>query len=323
MSARRSADAKQRVRAGESLALPDGARSAEVRAGRKVVRLTNLRKTFFPGAGLTKRDLLDYYAAMAEVLLPHLKDRPMVMKRFPNGIHGKHFFMKRTPAGAPSWVRRCAVEHRSGNVVDFPMIQDLADLLWVVNLGCIDLNPWYSRCDDVHRPDFLNFDLDPVAPADFGRVREVALRIKRALAAVGARSYVKTSGSEGLHVYVPIVRGPEQKVVWRFAKALALKLQAEAPDLVTAEYRIAKRPPNRVLVDYNQNAWGSTLASLYSVRPRPQATVSAPVTWEEVEGGIEIEDLTIANVPARVREMGDLWKPLLYKRGRFDLNSRP
>lgn len=323
MSARRSADAKQRVRAGESLALPDGARSAEVRAGRKVVRLTNLHKTFFPGAGLTKRDLLDYYAAMAEVLLPHLKDRPMVMKRFPNGIHGKHFFMKRTPAGAPSWVRRCAVEHRSGNVVDFPMIQDLADLLWVVNLGCIDLNPWYSRCDDVHRPDFLNFDLDPVAPADFGRVREVALRIKRALAAVGARSYVKTSGSEGLHVYVPIVRGPEQKVVWRFAKALALKLQAEAPDLVTAEYRIAKRPPNRVLVDYNQNAWGSTLASLYSVRPRPQATVSAPVTWEEVEGGIEIEDLTIANVPARVREMGDLWKPLLYKRGRFDLNSRP
>jgi bifunctional non-homologous end joining protein LigD len=311
------------VRAGEALALPDSAHSAEVRAGRKVVRLTNLRKTFFPEAGLTKRDLLDYYAAMAEVLVPHLKDRPMVMKRFPNGIHGKHFFMKRTPAGAPSWVRRCEVEHRSGNVVDFPMIQDLADLLWVVNLGCIDLNPWYSRCDDVHRPDFLNFDLDPVAPADFGRVREVALWIERELAAVGATSYVKTSGSEGLHVYVPIVRGPEQKVVWRFAKALALKLQAEAPDLVTAEYRIAKRPPGRVLVDYNQNAWGSTLASLYSVRPRPQATVSAPVTWLEVEDGVEIEDLTIANVPGRVREIGDLWKPLLYERGRFDLNSGP
>jgi bifunctional non-homologous end joining protein LigD len=322
MSSRRSTGGKERVRAGERLPLAASARSAEVRAGRKVVRLSSLGKPFFPEAGLTKRDLLDYYAAMADFLVPHLKDRPMVMKRFPNGIQGKHFFMKRTPSGAPSWVRRCEVEHRSGNVVDFPMIQDLADLLWMVNLGCIDLNPWYSRCDDVDRPDFLHFDLDPVAPADFGRVRQVALRIRRALAEIGAASYVKTSGSEGLHVYVPIVRGPEQKAVWRFAKALALELQEEAPELVTAEYRIAKRPPNRVLVDYNQNAWGSTLASLYSVRPRPGATVSAPVSWEEVEDGVEIEDFTIGNVPARVHKIGDLWKPLLYERGRFDLATR-
>jgi bifunctional non-homologous end joining protein LigD len=319
MSPRATKSAPVRVRGGEPMNLPSGCRNAFVQAGRRTVRLTNLTKSFFPEVGLTKRDLLQYYVSMAPVLLPHLRDRAMVMKRYPNGVHGKFFFMKRTPAGAPSWVECCTIEHASGNVIDFPLVQDLASLLWVVNLGCIDLNPWYSRCDDFDRPDFLHFDLDPVEPAGFVRVREVALRVRDALEKLGARGYVKTTGSRGLHVYVPIVRAPLQKSVWTFAKALARTLEASDPELITAEYRIARRPAGRVLVDYNQNAWGRTLASVYSVRPTPGAYVSAPVTWEEVENGVGIEQFTLLNVPARVAEVGDLWKPLLAQRGRFDL----
>lgn len=314
--------ARVRVRTGEALQIPTGAKNLVVLAGRRKVRLTSLGRVVFPELGLTKGDLLRYYSAIADVLLPHVRERAMVMKRYPRGIAGDHFFMKRTPAGAPAWLGRCTIEHRSGNVIDFPIVDDLAALLWMVNLGAIDLNPWYSRCDDVDRPDFLHFDLDPVPPADFARVRETALLVRLGLERMGARPYVKTTGSRGLHVYVPIVRGPVQKDVWRFAKAFALALEDDAPGLVTAEYRIANRPAGRVLVDYNQNAWGRTLASVYSVRPRPDAAVSTPVTWEEVESGIEISDFTIRNVPDRVERLGDLWKPLLYQRGRFDLAKR-
>jgi len=200
------------------------------------------------------------------------------------------------------------------------MIGDLPSLLWVINLGCIDLNQWYAKCDDINRPDYLHFDLDP-GYATFEQVRETGLVVRDALTALKIRSLVKTTGSKGLHVYVPIVRGPLQKDVWTFAKALARELAARHPALITAEYRVAKRPPGRVLVDYNQNAWGRTLASIYSVRPRPDATVSTPVTWKEVEDGIRIEDFTVQNVPDRLKQIGDLWKPLLATRGRFDLRQ--
>ena len=321
MSARKAAaPAEVRVKSGEPLVIPQGRREVVVRIGRRAVKLTNLAKTFFPGAGITKGGLLQYYADVAPVLLPHLRERAMVMKRFPNGIHGKFFFMKRTPPGAPEWLERCTVEHASGNVIDFPIVNDLASLLWTVNLGCIDLNPWYARCDDTDRPDFLHFDLDPVPPATFDRVRETALRIRAALEKLGAKTYVKTTGSQGLHVYVPIVRGPTQKQVWGFAKAMARAMESEAPELATAVYRIADRPAGRVLVDYNQNAWGRTLASVYSVRAKEGAHVSTPVTWDEVEAGVRIEDFSLRNVPSRVRELGDLWKPLLGRRGRFDLS---
>ena len=150
---------------------------------------------------------------------------------------------------------------------------------------------------------------------------ETARVVREALDTLKMPSLVKTTGSKGMHVYVPIVRGPVQKQVWTFAKALAQELASRTPSLITAEYRVAKRPRGRVLVDYNQNRWGSTLASIYSVRPRPEATVSTPVTWKEVEKGVRIEDFTMENVPARVAKLGDLWKPLLAKRGRFDLGT--
>lgn len=283
------------------------------------VRLTNLRKPFWPELGVTKGDLIQYYADVAPVLLPHVRDRAMVMKRYPNGAAGEPFFMKRAPTPRPTWIRTCAIEHRSGNVIDFPVIDDVPSLLWVINLGCIDLNQWYARCDDVDRPDYLHFDLDPGDGATFAQVRETAQVVGQALQALKMKPLVKTSGSKGIHVYVPIVRGPVQHTVWEFAKAVAVMLASQHPKLMTSEYRREKRPRGRVLVDYNQNRWGATLASIYSVRPRPLATVSTPVTWDEIARGVSIEDFRIDNVRARIAKLGDLWKPLLAARGRTDL----
>lgn len=301
--------------------VPDNVEECDLKVDGGEVHLTNLRKIFFPKLKITKRDLLQYYADVSRWLLPHLQNRAMVMKRYPNGIESEFFFMKRTPAPHPAWLSTCSIKHGSGNVIDFPVIQNLAALLWVVNLGCIDLNPWYSRCDDVWRPDFLHFDLDPVPGAKFDKVLETALTVRDALAKLKIKSYAKTTGSRGIHVYVPIVRGPKQKEVWSFAKKFSFELAAQRPKLITAEYRIAKRPSNRVLVDYNQNAWNRTLASVYSVRPKPLATVSTPVSWEEVERGIRLEDFTLRNVPQRLAKLGDLWKPLQSVTGRTDLKK--
>ena len=287
----------------------------------KEVRLTNLRKVFWPELELTKGDLLQYYSDVAGALLPHITNRAMVMKRYPHGAAGEFFFMKRAPTPRPSWIEICSIDHGSKGVIDFPMIQDRAALLWVINLGCIDLNQWYATCDDVDRPDYLHFDLDPSVGATFEQVRETGLILKEALDTLRMTSVVKTTGSRGLHVYVPIVRGPDQKQVWTFAKALAFELALRNPKLITAEYSKARRPKERVLVDYNQNRWGSTLASIYSVRPQPTATVSTPVTWREVERGVTIEDFTMRNVPKRIEKVGDLWKPLLSPRGRFNLGE--
>jgi bifunctional non-homologous end joining protein LigD len=309
------------ARRNSPITIPENERDVELTLGGRRVRLTNLPKLFWPAAGITKRDLLQYYADVSPYLLPHLTDRAMVMKRYPNGAAGTCFFMKRVPEPHPDWIETCTIDHKSGNVIDFPMVQGLASLLWVVNLGCIDLNQWYARCDDVDRPDYLHFDLDPVKGVRFPRILTAALAVREALDALGMKPLVKTTGSSGVHIYVPIVRGPTQKQVWTFAKALAQALAAKHPKLLTAEYRIAARPAGRVLVDYNQNAWGRTLASIYSVRPTPRATVSTPITWKEVEAGVALGDFRIDNVPARLRKVGDLWQPLLAKRGRFPLEE--
>lgn len=302
-----------------SIRLPRKAESLELALGERTVKLTNLKKPFWPALGITKRDLLQYYSDIAPLLLPHLIDRAMVMKRYPNGAAGEFFFMKRAPNPRPEWIEICHIEHTSGNVIDFPMIQDQASLLWVINLGCIDLNQWYARCDDVDRPDYVHFDLDPVPGATFAKVVEAALFLKQGLDALKIPCYAKTTGSRGIHIYIPIVRGPTQKQVWAFAREFAHAVAGEAPKLLTTVYQVSKRPRGRVLVDYNQNAWGRTLASIYSVRPRPRATVSTPVRWQELERQIETEDFRIDNVPRRLRRVGDLWKPLLTKRGRFKL----
>ena len=289
-------------------------------AGREV-RLTNLQKPFWPERGITKGMLIQYYADVAPVLLPHIRDRAMVMKRYPHGWAGEFFFMKRAPVPRPDWIRTCTVFHGSGNVIDFPVIDDVPSLLWVINLGCIDLNQWYARCDDVDRPDYVHFDLDPGPGATFDQVLECALVVRDALESLKMKPLVKTSGSKGIHIYVPIVRGPVQKAVWEFAKALAVTLAKQHPALMTSEYRKEKRPKGRVLVDYNQNRWGSTLASIYSVRPTPLATVSTPLEWSELSRGARMEDFRLDNVRQRIAKIGDLWKPLLAARGRTDLST--
>jgi bifunctional non-homologous end joining protein LigD len=301
------------------LVLPHGTEEVILRFGEREVRLTNLKKLFWKKLKITKRDLLQYYADISSWLLPHVVDRAMVMKRYPNGAEGDFFYMKRAPAPRPDWIEICEIPHNAG-MVNFPMVQDLPSLMWLINLGCIDLNPWYARCDDWDRPDFLHFDLDPGPGATFEKVCHVALHVRDILGQLSMPTYAKTTGSKGIHIYIPIVRGPLQKEVWTFAKAIAIELESRHSDLITAEYRKVKRPHGRVLVDYNQNAWGRTLASIYSVRPTPAASVSTPVTWEEVERGIRVEDFRIDNVRERVRRLGDLWKPVLGKR-RFDLRK--
>ncbi len=303
------------------LKLPRKVNNFEVDLDGKVVKLTNLQKVFWSNLKLTKRDLIQYYIDVSEVLLPHLRDRAMVMKRYPNGADGDFFFMKRSPKPRPSWIEICNIEHSSGNIINFPMIQDLASLMWVINLGCIDLNQWYAKCDDVDRPDYLHFDLDPVPGATFETVVEGALLVRDALESLKIPNYVKTTGSKGIHIYVPIQRGPTQKQVWSFTKEFARAVASHSPKILTAVYQVSKRPKGRVLVDYNQNAWGRTLASIYSVRPRPLATASTPLRWSELERGIKMEDFRVDNVPARVRRLGDLWRPLLEKKGRFRLEA--
>jgi len=298
--------------------IPRERNAVTIEAGGKSVALTNLNKIFFPKLGITKGDLLQYYADIAPYLLPHVKDRAMVMKRYPNGATGEFFFMKETPKPHPAWLETVAIEHSSGKVVHFPVIDDLASLLWLINLGCIDLNQWYARIDAVDRPDYLVFDLDP-GSATFERVCDVALLLHDGLTSLKMPSYAKTTGSKGIHVYVPIVRGPLQSEVHEVAKEFALALVRHDPNVMTAVYRKESRPRASVLVDYNQNRWGATLASVYSVRPTESASVSAPVTWEEIEKGVEIDDFRIDNMLARLKKVGDLWKPLLAKTKRCNL----
>src|SRR6201991_2626668 len=317
----RSSTPTRRRKAVPSIKLPKDKNTLDVEIDDRVVKLTNLSKPFWPKLGVTKRDLIQYYLDVAPWLLPHLVDRAMVMKRYPNGAAGDFFFMKRAPSPRPPWIEICHIEHESTNIINFPMIQDVAALMWVINLGCIDLNQWYAKCDDVDRPNYLHFDLDPTPGASFEKVCEAALYLKLALDSIKIPSLVKTTGSKGIHIYVPIKRGPTQKQVWTFAKEFAFAVASQAPKLLTAVYQVSKRPKGRVLVDYNQNAGGRTLASVYSVRPKDLPTVSTPLKWKELERGVDMDNFRLDNVPSRVRRLGDLWNPMVASKGRFRLEA--
>src|SRR5687767_6555489 len=212
--------------------IPKERSDVELEVEGKTVKLTNLQKPFWPDLGITKGDLIQFYADVSQVLLPHIVNRAMVMKRYPNGAYGDFFFQKRAPVPRPDWVDVCSIEHSSGNVIDFPIIRDLASLIWVVNLGCIDLNQWYARCDDVNRPDYLHFDLDPVKGAEFEDVLKTALLVHDALNSLNLPNFPKTTGSRGIHVYIPIERGPLQKEVWTFAKRFAQSMEKLHSDLI-------------------------------------------------------------------------------------------
>lgn len=285
----------------------------ELRRGRRVLRLSNLDKLFWPEERISKGDLLGYYREVAPVLVPHLRGRPFTMKRYPDGWAGKHFFQKDAPAHTPAWIRRAPfpASSRDGEtrMIDYLLVNDELALLWVVSMGCIDMNAWTSRVDRPERPDWVVFDLDPCEGVGFDEVVETALLVKEALDLLSLQSFAKTSGSRGIHVLVPVVRRHSYEDTRAFASVVAGALARAHPDLVTTEW--VKRKRRGVLVDANQNGMGRTTAAVYSVRPRPGAPVSTPLRWREVRPGLDPAAFTMGEVLDRVSREGDLFAPVL------------
>jgi DNA ligase D-like protein (predicted polymerase) len=279
------------------------AKSTTVEIGGIEVQITNPEKVFFPKLGLTKLDLVRYYQSVADGALRGVMRRPMVLKRFVNGAEEEPFFQKRAPANLPPWIETARVMFPSGRFADFVVADQPADVLWAVNLGCIDLNPWPVRAGDVDHPDELRIDLDPTPEATFADVKQTALLFEQALEGFGYRGFAKTSGSRGIHIYVRVEPKWEFAVLRRAGLALAREVERRAPQLVTTKWWKEER--HGVFIDYNQNARDRTIASAYSVRPTPEARVSAPVTWEELPG-VELADFTVATMPARFAKLGDV-----------------
>jgi len=276
------------------------------------VRLTSTDRVLFPEDGITKGDLFDYYGRIAPVLVPHLRDRPFTMKRWREGIARPSFFQKQAPKGIPSWIptRTFTTHPREGGSrrVDFPLVNSREALLWMVQMHCIDMNAWYSRVDRPDRPDFVLFDLDP-PEGDFALCVRAAHLVREALDRLELRSYVKTSGSDGIHVLVPVTRRYSFRDTHGFAEAVSKRLAAENPGVVTIEW--LKRKREGVLCDYHQNGAGKTIASVYSVRPKPGAPVSTPLAWEELTEDVRPGDFTMETALRRVAERGDLFEPVL------------
>jgi bifunctional non-homologous end joining protein LigD len=289
----------------------------EIRRGRRTLRLSNLDKVFWPEEGITKGDLLSYYREVAPALLPHLRDRPFTMKRYPDGWQGNHFFQKDAPSHMPEWIpskayRSTSRETRQKRTIRYPLVNDELALLWMVNMGCIDMNTWYSRVDRPERPDWVLFDLDPSPDVGFREVVQVALLVKDVLDALGLAGFPKTSGADGFHVLVPVERRTTYDGTREFAEIVAGTLARTHRGLVTTEWSKAKR--RGVLVDANQNGEGKTIASAYSVRPRAGAPVSTPLRWDEVNEGLDPLDFTMEVVLGRVEREGDLFEGVLTTR---------
>jgi bifunctional non-homologous end joining protein LigD len=287
-----------------------------LRRGRRTLELSNLDKPFWPDEGITKGDLLAYYRDVAPVLVPHLRERPFTMKRYPDGWQGKHFFQKQAPKHMPAWIRRAPfpASTRSGETrtIEYAVLDDELALLWAVNMGCIDLHAWASRVDRPERPDWVLFDLDPADGAGFGEVVEVALLVREALDLLGLEGFPKTSGSKGIHVLAPIARRHTYEETRELAGIVAGALARAHPGLVTTEWARSKR--RGVLVDANQNGPGRTTAMVYSVRPRAGAPVSTPLAWDEVVPSLDPAAFTMEAVLDRVARHGDLFAPVLERR---------
>ena len=290
----------------------------EIRKGKRVFKPSNVDKLFWPDEGITKGDLLSYYQRVAPVVVPHLKDRPFTLKRYPDGWQGKFFFQKDAPKGMPDWIPTASIvvttrdKPRQRRRIDAPLVNDELALLWMVNMGCIDLNAWYSRIDKPERPDFVLFDLDPSPDVGFAETIEVALLVKQALDALGLESVVKTSGSEGIHILVPIARRHTYADTREFSAIIANALARTNRGLVTTEWTKSKR--RGVLIDSNQNGEGKTIASVYSVRPKAGAPVSTPLRWEEVNESLDPAAFTMEEVLRRVEQHGDLFADVLTRK---------
>jgi DNA ligase D len=278
-----------------------------MRIGRYEVALSNPDKPFFPEVGLTKGDLFRYYLDVAPCALPHLTRRPFHMKRYPNGVDGEFFHQKRVPAKHPEYVGEVFVSFPSGHSTVFAIVDNAAALGWVVNLGCIELHTWHSRVPEIELPDYLLIDLDPTSDGQWGYVREIALVVREVMDELGLASYPKTSGATGLHILAPIRPELPYPEVRRFAKALAEEVERRIGDqsVATTTWRVADRVG--VFVDYGQNSRDKTIACAYSVRPMPDARVSAPLAWEEV-AAVDPAAFTVATMLERIERTGDPMK---------------
>jgi bifunctional non-homologous end joining protein LigD len=279
------------------------------------VKLSSADRVLFPDDGVTKGDLFAYYDQVADALVPHLRDRPFTMKRWREGLPGGAFFQKQAPKGMPSWLptRQFRTHPRGGGesrLVDFPLVDSREAVLWMVQMHCIDMNAWYSRIDHPDRPDFVLFDLDPPeGPEAFPLCVRVAHLVRETLAALELDSWVKTSGADGIHILVPIARRSTYAETYEFAELVGRSLAEERPGEVTTEWLKKKRAG--VLLDHRQNGWGKTIASVYSVRPKPGAPVSTPLRWEELTEDVVPRDFTMARVLERIAAHGDLFEPVL------------
>jgi bifunctional non-homologous end joining protein LigD len=283
-----------------------------IKAGQKVVEVTSLDKPYWPDEGYTKGDLLRYYVNIARFIMPYLKDRPVILKRFPNGIGGESFFQHNVES-APDILKIERLESESGRMVNYAVYTDLASLLYLVNLGTIEQHPWHSQVSSLDRPDYIVFDLDP-HDAPFSNVLKIALEMRAVLKDLKLTGYPKTSGSSGVHIYVPLRPRYEDEEVAEFAEQVSARVASRVPEIATVERRLAERKKEQVYVDWQQNAKGKSAASIYSVRAKPGATVSTPVTWREISRGIKISDFTIETLPPRLKKKGDLWKDFFKNR---------
>jgi bifunctional non-homologous end joining protein LigD len=278
------------------------------------VKLSSADRVLFPGDGITKGDLFEYYGEIAPAIVPHLKNRPFTMKRWREGLAGGSFFQKQAPKGMPSWIKtrqfRTWPREGGSRLVDFPLVNDRETLLWMVQMHCIDMNAWYSRVDKPDRPDYVVFDLDPPESRNgFAQAIRVAHLVREALERLELDSYVKTSGADGIHVLVPIARRSTYADTYEFAERVSRALEGENPGLVTTEWLKKKR--RGVLVDHRQNGHGKTIASPYSVRPKAGAPVSTPLRWEELGEKVRPRDFGMREALARFEEHGDLFEPVL------------
>jgi len=285
----------------------------------KRLRFSNLNKIYFPESGYTKRHLLAYYYRMADYILPFLKGRALVLRRYPDGINGQAFFQKDLHEGVPEWFKTAPLDSEErGTQIHYATADDRAALLFLTGLGCIDQNPWSSRLDDLEHPDYFFFDLDPSDGTDFSVVITIARALHEKLEELGIGSYLKTSGATGFHIFIPVEPVYTYEQLRTFGEIIARTVTAEHPNLVTNERSVAKRPAGRVLIDVQQNALGRPLAAAYSVRAFPKAPVSAPLLPRELRPSLRPENLNIKTIFARLKEKGDLWKDFWKKRQRLE-----
>jgi bifunctional non-homologous end joining protein LigD len=276
-----------------------------IKVGREQVSVTSLDRIYWPDEKLTKFDLLSYYLKVADYIMPFLKDRPAILQRYPRGIKAPMFFQQDLES-APEFIKTARLTNQEGRQLDYGVYTTVASLLHFVTLGTIEQHPWHSTIKRLDNPDWIAIDLDPKR-APWENVLQVALVVKEVADEIGLEAFPKTSGSSGIHIYVPLKPANEYDKVAEFARLFATEVAQRAPKIATVERTIAKRKSTQVYVDWMQNARGKSLASVFTARAKPKATVSMPLTWKQVAAGVKIQDFTITNVPELLKKKGDPW----------------